>query len=881
MNGLRAWFLRLAGLWKSEERDREVAAELEAHLQLHMDDNLRAGMTAEEARREAILKLGGVEATKQVCRERNGLPVIENLLRDTRFAVRQLRKNPGFTGTAVLMLALGMCASVAIFAFVDASLIKPLPYGDPARLVGVYESTPMCPECNLSYPDYLDWKRLNTVFRSLAIYGNAGYSVSTPGGLEPTHGTRVSDGFFRTLGVTPVLGRDFYAGEDLKQAQRTVILSYNAWQKRYGAKPDVLGRAVVLSGDAYVIVGVLPASFHFAPTEPSEFWTAFHPESECDLRRSCHSIYGVARLNDGVSVGTALANVTAIAKQLEREYPENKGQAAAVLPLSEVIIGRIRPMLLVLLSGAGLLLLIAGVNIASLLLVRSEGRRREMAVRRALGAGRGRLISQFATEGFILAAMGSVLGVLAAAWTMKLLLHLLAADTLARMPYLQGLGLNAHVVAFAGAIALLAALLFAVAPTLHLAAGGPTGGLGEASRGSSGNAWRRLGSKLVVVELATAMVLLVGAGLLSKSLYLLLQVRNGLQPDHLATLSVALPKLGYNKDEQIVAVERRILSRIGNLPGVTSVGITSQLPVTYNGNTDWIRFVGRPFNGEHNEVNERDVSAGYLTTLRAKLLRGRYFTDAEDLSKPKVVIVNQALARKYFAGQDPIGQQFGDLALSPKSIKQIIGVVDDIREGSLDAEIWPAVYCPFNQATDDYFQIAVRTSQAELSVIPTLRAIIHEIDPGIVAFDGGSMTEQISNSQSAYMHRTSAWLVGGFAVLALALGVFGLYGVIAYSVSRRTREIGVRMALGAERKAVYELILREAGWLTVAGIIAGLAGSIAAARLMSGLLFGVSSWDLETLAVVAGVLGVSAILASFIPARRAAGVNPVEALRVE
>ncbi len=881
MNRLRAWVLRLAGLWKSAEREREVAAELEAHLQLHIDDNLRAGMSAQEARREAILKLGGVEATKQVCRERNGVPVIENLWGDTRFAMRQLRKNPGFTCTAVLMLALGMCASVAIFAFVDASLIKPLPYRDPARLVGVYESIPMCPECNLSYPDYLDWKKLNTVFRSLEIYANAGYSINTPSGLEPTHGTRVSDGFFRTLGVTPVLGRDFYSGEDLKQAQRAVMLSYSAWQKRYGGKRNVLGSTVVLSGDAYIVVGVLPAGFHFAPTEPSEFFTAFHPESECDLRRSCHSIYGVARLKDGVSVGTALANVTAIARQLEREYPENKGQGAAVLPLSEVMIGRIRPMLLVLLSGAGLLLLIAGVNIASLLLVRSEGRRREMAVRSALGAGRGRLMSQFATEGLILAGMGSALGLLAAVWTMKLLIHLLAADTLGRMPYLQGLGLNIHLMGFAGAIALLAALLFAIAPTLHLAAVGTIGGLGEGSRGSSGNTWRRLGSKLVVVELATAVVLLVGAGLLSKSLYLLLQVRNGLQPDHLATLSVALPKSRYTKDEQVVAVARRILTQIANVPGVKSVGIASQLPVTYNGNTDWIRFVGRPYNGEHNEVNERDVSAGYLATLEAKLLRGRYFTDAEDLSKPKVVIINEALARKYFPGQDPIGKQFGDLGLSPKSIKQIVGVVDDIREGSLDAEIWPAVYYPFNQATDDYFQIAVRTSQAELSLIPTLKAVIHEIDPGIVAFGGGSMREQILNSQAAYMHRTSAWLVGGFAALALALGVFGLYGVIAYSVSQRTREIGVRMALGAERRSVYELILREAGWLTLAGIGIGLLGAIGAARLMRGLLFGVSSWDLETLGVVAGVLGVSAILASFIPARRAAAVNPVEALRVE
>ena len=881
MSRIRAWFLRLAGLWRAEQRDLEMAAELEAHLRLHIDDNLRAGMTPEQARRQAILKLGGIESTKQICRERNSVPIVENALRDARFALRQLWQNPGFTATAIVMLGLGVCASVAIFAFVDASLLKPLPFRQPARLVGVYESIPMCPECNLSYPDYLDWKKLNTVFDSLEIYGNAGYSVSTNAGLEPTHGTRVSSGFFRTLGVIPALGRDFRAAEDSPSSQRTVMLSYQAWQKRYGGRKNVLGQAVILNGDPYIIIGVLPASFYFPPTEPTEFWTAYQAETECDLRRSCHSIFGVARLKDGVSLGTALADTKAIAKQLEREYPENKGQGAAVLALSEVIVGRIRPVLLVLLSGAALLLLIAGVNVASLLLVRSENRGRELAVRSALGASRGRLISQFTTEGVLLAFAGSVLGLAAALWAMKVLTGLLSANMLASMPFLQGLRLNIRVSCFAGVIALLAALLFSAAPTFHLSARRLSAGLGEGSRGSSANVWRRLGSKLVIVELAMAVVLLAGAGLLGKSLYLLLQVPNGIDASHLATLNVATPKARYTTDEQLVALERRIISRVINLPGVKSVGITSQLPVTYNGNTDWIRFVGRPFSGEHNEVNERDVSAAYLATLQAKLLRGRYFTDAEDASKPKVVIINQTLARKYFAGLDPIGQQFGDLALSPKSLKTIVGVVDDIREGSLDGEIWPAVYYPFNQAADDYFQIVVRTSQAELPLIPTLKAVIHQIDPAIIAFDGGSMGERIHESQSAYMHRTAAWLVGGFAFLALLLGVVGLYGVVAYSVSQRTREIGVRMALGAEPRTVYVLVLKEAGVLTFTGILLGLAGAVGAANLMSGLLFGVRSWDAATLAGVATVLGLAAIVASFVPAKRAATVNPVEALRAE
>jgi macrolide transport system ATP-binding/permease protein len=353
------------------------------------------------------------------------------------------------------------------------------------------------------------------------------------------------------------------------------------------------------------------------------------------------------------------------------------------------------------------------------------------------------------------------------------------------------------------------------------------------------------------------------------------------QPDHLATVMVGAPDSSYGKDPQQVALARQILSRVSGLPGVKSAGTTSVLPVSYNGNTDWIRFVGRPYNGQHNEVNEREVSSGYFATLGVKMLRGRYFSEGEDESKPKVVIINQALARKYFPGEDPIGKQIGDTELTPKSLRQIIGIVDDLREGSLDSEIWPAEYLPFNQNPGNFLALVVRSSQAEQSTLAALPATIHEIDRGIVAFDVTTMQARIQNSPSAYMHRSSAWLVGCFAALALLLGVVGLYGVIAYSVSQRTREIGVRMALGAEPKCVYGLILKEAGWLTGVGILAGAMCSLAATTLMRKLLFGVQSWDVPTLIAVAAVLGISALLASFIPARRAASVNPVDALRAE
>jgi macrolide transport system ATP-binding/permease protein len=385
----------------------------------------------------------------------------------------------------------------------------------------------------------------------------------------------------------------------------------------------------------------------------------------------------------------------------------------------------------------------------------------------------------------------------------------------------------------------------------------------------------------VVLELAVAVVLLVGAGLLGKSVYKLLHVELGFQPDHLATVQVVLPETTYAKDPQVVAISRQILARVSSLPGVRSAALTTELPVSGNGDTNWIRFVGKPYSGEHNEVNQREVSSDYFKTLQAKLVQGRFFTDDEDASKPQVTVINKALARLYFPGEDPVGKKFGDMELTPKSIREIIGVVDDVKEGSLDSEIWPAEYDPTNQNENHYISLVVRTSQDEKLVLPALVGAIHEIDLGIGAIDEITMVQRINESQTAYLHRSSAWLVGGFAAMALVLGVVGLYGVIAYSVSQRTREIGVRMALGAQQSSVYRMILKEAGWLTGFGIVAGLMCSIAVTTLMRKMLFGIHTWDVSTLAAVALLLSVSALLASYFPARRAASVNPVEALRAE
>jgi predicted permease len=882
MKTLRVWIARCVGLLPNKRRQREFDEELQAHLRMHMDDNLRSGMTPEEARRQAVIKLGGVEQTTQAYRERETIPVIENLLQDIRFSVRQFKHNPGFTITAILMLSLGMGASIAIFSFVDATLLKPLPYRDPSRLVDVTESASVFPRANLSYFDYLDWKKLNRVFSSMDVYTGQGFMLKNGNTVDLVTGARVTDGFFRTLGVTPVLGRDFYTGEDKPEAANTVILSYGAWQRRFGGRHDVVGQAVLLSDNSTTIVGVLPKGFYFPPRGDAEFWIPLHAAGSCETRRSCHNLYGVARLQDGVSVENALANMKSIARQLEQQYPDsNRDQGAVVQPLYELIVGNVRPILLVLLAGSGLLQLIAGVNVVSLLLVRFEARRREVAVRGALGASVSRLARQFITEAFVLVAASMLIGLALAFFAMRVLLGMLSQDVLFRMPYLREVGLNIHVLLYSVAVALLAWLMFSLAPALRLSVTEMKADLNEGSRGASSTLWKRFGSNLVVVELALAMVLLVGAGLLSKSLSNLLRVDLKFEPDHLATVTISASDQKYGKDEQTAALAHEIESRVHALPGVVSVGIANVIPVSGNGNTSWIRILGMPYNGEHNEANEREISTDFFKTLKSPILRGRGFTENDNASAPKVVIVNEEFVRKFLAGQDPIGKKIGDTALSPKSLREIIGIVGDIREASLDDEIMPAEYIPFDQSPDTYMTMVVRTSQSEASMLPALTAQIHQIDPGLGTLNETTMMQRISDSPTAYLHRSAAYLIGGFAALALLLGIVGLYGVIAYSVTRRTREIGVRMALGAQRSSVYQLILSEAGRLVIVGVALGVVASIVAASLIRTLLFGVRSWDFATLSAVTAVLAISAILASYIPARRAASVNPMDALRTE
>ena len=879
MSGAIRFMRKLALFFGRKKFRSDLDEEMALHRELAAKELIAEGVKPEEARYAAMRRFGNTTRVQERSEEAVGFRM-ETVAQDLRFALRQLRKNPGFALTAVLILMLGLASSVSIFAFVDAALIKPLPYQDPSRLVELFESIPLGPRFHLSYPDYLDWKRTNKSFSSLNVFAPEGFMQKTPAGLRQADGARVSAGFFRTLGVAPVLGRDFYDGEDAAGPARTALLSYSAWQKRYGGSKAVLGQTVVLDGDTYTIIGVLPREFHFAPAEPADFWGIEKPTGGCEKNRGCHNLFGVARLKDGVTFDAAMADIKTIAKNLEKQYPDsNRDQVAFMMPLTEVIVGDIKPILLTVLCGSGLLLLIASVNVASLLLVRAESRKREMAVRGALGASPRRLVRQFVTEGMLLASIGCVFGVGCAAWGMRLLSELIPKDMMASMPYLQGLGLNARVMAFACVLAVLAGALFAFAPMVRLKFREIREGLTEGGRGAAGVVWRRFGANMVIVELATAMVLLAGAGLLGKSFYKLLHVNIGMQPDHIAMVHVEAQPEKYKNDAAQSALAREIVRRMASLPGVLSVGITTKLPIEDGDWTTGFRIVGRPDRGEHREAAIRRVTPGYMTTLKTTLRSGRYFTEDDNGSHRPVMIINKEFARQYFPGEDPVGKQLSFDEKSPPIL--IVGLIEDLQEGQLDAKPRAAMYRPFYQNATTGFEVVARTSQDDRSLLPAMESTLESIDPGMAIYAPMTMDEKIHDAPSTYLHRSSAWLVGGFAGMALLLSVVGLYGVIAYSVGQRTREIGVRMALGAERGSVYGMVLREAGGLIAAGVITGSVAAVGAAMLIRNLLFGVQAWDVPTLLGVALVLAASAVTASFVPARRAASVSPAEALRTE
>ena len=879
-------FRRIVNLFSRNKLQREIDRELASHIDLRTEDNIAAGMSPKQARRDALLRFGNPAVMHQRTTEADSAHYIESLFGDLRYALRQLTRNPGFTATAVLMMALGIGASVATFAFVDAALIQPLPYRDPGHLLALYERIPVGDRYHLSEFDYRAWKERNRVFTSLDVYRPDTFTIKGAAGIEEVSGALVSDGFFRTLGVSAFLGRDFRPGEDQPSAPQTVILSYEAWQRRFAANRSVIGTTVALGGHPALIIGVLPQGFHFAPAGRPEFWATTH--SLCEDNHGCFPYYGVGRLKQGVSIAAAQDDLSSIAQQIAVEFPKyNRDRSATVLPLADAILGNIRPTLITLLSGAGLLALIGFVNVSSLLLVRAEGRRREIAVRGALGASHIRLIRQFSVEGFLLAAFGCGLGLMLTWSMMGILSRQIPANLLENMPYLRDLHWNVHLFLFAAAVSIFAGVLFSAGPALHLFFSDMQTSLKESSRSSSNSNWRRFGRSLAAVELAITVVLLVSAGLLSKSLYRLLHVDIGMAPGHLAMLHISRPgalESDDSEDARNIAMERQIIARVSSLPGVTSAGVSREPAIGsgegYSHLFAHVRVVGRPHVGEGNEAVDQVVGVGYLETLRTRLLQGRYFTEADDNSRSRVAIINRTMAAQDFPGESAIGKRVVN-QYDPDHPIEIIGVIDDLKDGPLDTVPTAAIYSTFNQLPTSAFYLTLHTAESEDSILPAMAKAVHQVNAGLIADRPQTMTERIDNSEAAYLHRSAARVVAAFALLALLLGAVGLYGVISYSVSQRTREIGVRMALGAQRRSVYRLILAEAAWLAAIGATGGILSSLGLTTLLRGMLFGVSPWDRQTLFSVVCVLLVSALFASYIPARRAASINPVDALRAE
>jgi predicted permease len=873
------WHLlgRIGSCFTHRRLDQDFTEELDSHVTMLTDENVRAGMSAEEARRQALIRIGGRTALQSEHRATRGLPLVETALQDLRFGVRQLWAHPGFATAAIGVLAVGIAANVAIFGFVDAALIRPLPFEQPSRLVTAFSTRPdRAPGQSrnlVSYLNFLEWRTRSRAFKSIAAFDvRPGLVLRTPQGAERVTGLRVTSDFFATLGVRPVLGREFRPDEEGPAAPATVMLAYDAWQTRFAGRADVLGQVLTIQGQPHVIIGVLPKDFYFPLADHADFWATIRGPQPCWESRGCRSLQAVGRLADGMSIEMARTVQDGLLRQLRLQYGDKNPETAALAPLTDEVFGDVQPILFALFGGVVLLLLIASVNVVSLLLARSDGRIREMAVRNAIGASSSRLVRQFAVESTILVGASTVLGLLLAHWAMQSLTGLLNADMVSRMPYLQGVGLNGRLFAWTAALAMVAIGLFTLAPMGRLAVARSVDALKESSRGSAGLSWQRIGRALIVGELAIATVLLVSAGLLAKSAYRLLNVNTGFNAEHLIVTAVGLGPAR----ETPGTLALQVAERLRPLPGVEAVAYADLAPVGEGlAPTSGFQLPGRVSGDVVEDHPVRRVSASYFATLQATLLAGRFLTEDDVTSARGVVIINQTAARRYFPDEDPVGKP---IVIGMPPARQIVGVVADIKDGPLETPPTPAAYVPFDQVG---FSLLVRTSRNDAAVIPALNTTIREVRPNALIQPAMTMTERINRQPSATLKRASAWLISGFAVTALILSVMGLYGVMAYSVGQRSREIGVRMALGAARSSVYRLIVGESAWLVGAGTVVGSAGAILSAKLLSRLLFATQPWDVPTLVTSALTLIVCALIATFVPAHRAMTVNPLQALRAE
>jgi len=876
---------RLVSLIKRERFERDLDDELRFHVEMRARDNMASGMPDGEAGYAARRAFGNLTLVREETREMWGFTWLERLAQDVRYGARTLAKNRGFTAVAVVALALGIGANTAIFSVVNTVLLRRLPYRDPDRLVWITQFIPAQGNTLVFDSDYLAWSRQNQVFEGMAAYDSPDFTLTGTGDPERLEAASVTSGFFSVVGVGPVLGRGFFAEEDRPGGPQVCVLSYELWRRRFGADRSILGQSITLDSKPYTVVGVMPAQFEFV----SNFRPALYVP--LDLHETAGVAPGemhmfprvIARLKPGITIERAQSDLAVISRGLQAGYKGGYAKMMAgarpqLMSLHLRKVGSVRPALLILLGAVGFVLLIVCANVANLQLARAVTRKREMAIRTALGAGGWRLARQLLTECLLLSAFGGAAGVVLAAWGVSALRTLGPAD----IPHLADVRIDYRVLLFTALVSIATGMIFGLVPVVTAAKTDPNESLKEgASRLASGRGGRLLRGGLTIAEVALALVLLTGSGLLIRSFVRLTTIDPGFDAHRVLTARISLPQTQYSKPDQQRAFFQNLLERLRALPGVTSADAVASLPLNGFMMASGFEVEGRLQRPEVNQGAAINIaSSGYFHTMGVPLVSGRAFTPQDTSDAPKVVILNQAFVRRFFPDESPIGKRIQTSAMEEtKSWATVVGVIGDVRQTGLVSLPEPEILEPYLQVPYSDMAVVIRTAGDPVNLVPALRSQVQSIDQNLPVFEVSTMDQYLAEEVAG--RRFNMLLLGVFAGLALVLALVGIYGVTAYSVAQRTHEVGIRIALGASGREVLRLVLQRSMVLTLAGLAIGLAGALALTRFLASLLYGVRPTDLPTFVAVSLVLAVAALAASYIPASRATRVDPMVALRYE